>query len=142
MGFLAPREIWRKRILDLVSVSAYRLTESFVARSAYSLTWIEQAGITTPFTTPLFPFIQTLGQQTLDNINPAFTLSQGPTVVPQPPGPDAGLDRAFLASKETMAADTRNSGTSACKRHFWKTGRLKPAILDRSSRVSACLTST
>ena len=59
-------------------------------RSGYSLTWIEQAGITTPFTPPLFPFIQTLGQQTLDNINPAFVLSQGPTVVPQAPGPDAG----------------------------------------------------
>jgi hypothetical protein len=39
---------------------AYRLTDSLVLRSGYSLTWIEQAGITTPFTTPLFPFIQTL----------------------------------------------------------------------------------
>lgn len=75
---------------------AYRLTDSFVLRSGYSLTWIEQAGITTPFTTPLFPFIQTLGQQTLDNINPAFVLSQGPTVVPQPPVPDAGLGQGVF----------------------------------------------
>src|SRR6185503_378478 len=65
-------------------------------RSGYSLTWIEQAGITTPFTSPLFPFIQTLGQQTLDNINPAFVLSQGPTVVPQSPGPDAGLGQGVF----------------------------------------------
>jgi hypothetical protein len=75
---------------------AYRLTDSFVLRSGYSLTWIEQAGITTPFTTPVFPFIQTLGQQTLDNINPAFVLSQGPTVVPQPPVPDAGLGQGVF----------------------------------------------
>lgn len=75
---------------------AYKVTDSFVIRSGYSLTWIEQAGITTPFTTPLFPFIQTLGQQTLDNINPAFLLSQGPTVTPQAPGPDAGLGQGVF----------------------------------------------
>jgi len=75
---------------------AYKLTDSFAVRSGYSLTWIEQAGITTPFTTPLFPFIQTLGQQTLDNISPAFVLSRGPTVVPQPPGPDAGLGQGVF----------------------------------------------
>ncbi len=75
---------------------AYKVTNSFVIRAGYSLTWIEQAGITTPFTTPLFPFIQTLGQQTLDNINPAFILSQGPTVTPQPPGPDAGLGQGVF----------------------------------------------
>jgi hypothetical protein len=75
---------------------AYRITDSFVVRSGYSLTWIEQAGITTPFTTPLFPFIQTLGQQTLDNINPAFYLSHGPTVTPQIPGPDAGLGQGVF----------------------------------------------
>jgi hypothetical protein len=75
---------------------AYRLTDSLVVRSGYSLTWIEQAGITTPFTTPLFPFIQALGQQTLDNINPAFYLSQGPTVKRQTPGPDAGLGQGVF----------------------------------------------
>ncbi|MCC6589018.1 MAG: TonB-dependent receptor [Bryobacterales bacterium] len=75
---------------------AYRVADSFVLRSAYSLTWIEQAGITTPFTTPLFPFIQTLGQQSLDNINPAFVLSQGPTVAPQAATPDAGLGQGVF----------------------------------------------
>jgi len=76
---------------------AFQVTDSFVIRSGYSMTWIEQAGITTPFTTPLFPFIQTLGQQTLDNINPAFQLSSGPTVTPQSPGnPDAGLGQGVF----------------------------------------------
>jgi hypothetical protein len=75
---------------------AHKITDSFVLRSGYSLTWIEQAGITTPFTTPLFPFIQTLGQQTLDNIVPAFVLSQGPTVKAQPTTPDAGLGQGVF----------------------------------------------
>jgi hypothetical protein len=75
---------------------AYQINDSLVWRSGYSLTWIEQAGITTPFTTPLFPFIQTLGQQTLDNINPAFVLGQGPTVRVQALGPDAGLGQGVF----------------------------------------------
>jgi len=76
---------------------AFKVTDSFVLRSGYGLTWIEQAGITTPFTTPLFPFIQTLGQQSLDNINPAFVLSHGPTVRLQSPGPDSGLGQGVFA---------------------------------------------
>jgi 2-(1,2-epoxy-1,2-dihydrophenyl)acetyl-CoA isomerase len=28
----------------------------------------------------MFPYIQTVGQQSLDNVNPAFVLSEGPTV--------------------------------------------------------------
>ena len=75
---------------------AYKLTYALVARAGYGLTWIEQAGITTPFTTPLFPFIQTLSQQTLDNINPAFTLSSGPTVQVQSPGAGSGLGQGVF----------------------------------------------
>ena len=57
---------------------AYKVEETLVLRAGYGMTWIEQAGITTPFTTPLFPLIQTLGQQALDNSTPAFVLSAGP----------------------------------------------------------------
>ncbi len=91
----AARNLEKKNFGPRVGL-AFKITDSFVLRSGYSMTWIEQAGITTPFTTPLFPFIQTLGQQTLDNINPAFILSQGPTVVPQPPGRDAGLGQGVF----------------------------------------------
>ena len=45
----------------------------------YGLVWIEMAGITTPFTTPNFPFLQDVSQRTLDNIAPAFVLANGPT---------------------------------------------------------------
>ncbi len=89
------RELEKKNFAPRAGL-AYSLRESLVLRSGYSLTWIEQAGITTPFTTPLFPFIQTLGQQTLDNINPAFVLSQGPAVRVQPLGPDAGLGQGVF----------------------------------------------
>lgn len=78
---------------------AYKIANSFVVRAGYGLTWIEQAGITTPFTTPLFPFIQTLGQQTLDNINPAFVLSQGPTVKPQSPNANSGLGQGVFGTQ-------------------------------------------
>jgi len=76
---------------------AFKVTDSLVVRAGYGLTWIEQAGITTPFTTPLFPLIQTLSQQSLDNLNPAFVLSRGPTVKPQAAGPDAGLGQGVFA---------------------------------------------
>lgn len=76
---------------------ALRVTDSFVIRAGYGLTWIEQAGITTPFTTPMFPFIQTLSQSSLDNLTPAFALSQGPAVTVQAPNPDSGLGQGVFA---------------------------------------------
>lgn len=74
-----------------------RLTDKTVVRVAYGLIWIEQAGITTPFTTPAFPFLQTVSQRTLDNIVPAFTLAAGPTVAPIPLTPDAGLGQGVFS---------------------------------------------
>ncbi|MBI2689712.1 MAG: TonB-dependent receptor [Acidobacteria bacterium] len=91
----SARELEKKNFAPRVG-AAYKITDSFVARSGYGMTWIEQAGITTPFTTPLFPFIQPLGQQTLDNIYPAFVLSHGPTVRPQNPTPDAGMGQGVF----------------------------------------------
>jgi hypothetical protein len=76
---------------------ALRLTNNLAIRSGYGLTWIEQAGITTPFTTPFFPFIQTAGQRSLDNINPAFVLSRGPSVQVMDPNPDSGLGQGVFA---------------------------------------------
>src|SRR5471030_2858746 len=58
--------------------------------------FFEQSGITTPFTLPQFPFVQTLGQQSPDNINPAFVLSGGPTVQPTAPNPNSGLGQGVF----------------------------------------------
>ncbi len=96
LGFpRTARDLEKKNFAPRVGL-AWRVGTSLVVRSAYSLTWIEQAGITTPFTMPLFPFVQTLSQQTLDNITPAFVLSHGPSVAPQAPGPDAGLGQGVF----------------------------------------------
>jgi len=74
-----------------------RVTERTVARAGYGLVWIEMAGITTPFTTPVFPFLQTVSQRTLDNISPAFVLAQGPRVEPMPLTPDAGIGQGVFS---------------------------------------------
>ena len=74
-----------------------RATDRTVVRAGYGLVWIEQAGITTPFTTPAFPFLQTVSQRTLDNIVPAFTLAGGPSVEPVPRTPAAGLGQGVFA---------------------------------------------
>jgi hypothetical protein len=75
---------------------AYRLGDSWVIRSGYGLVWFEQTGITTPFTLPQFPFVQTVGQQSQDNINPAFLLSAGPTVQVTAPNPNSGLGQGVF----------------------------------------------
>ncbi len=74
-----------------------RVTERTVARVGYGMIWIEMAGITTPFTTPSFPFLQTVSQRTLDSLNPAFVLATGPRVVPVPSTPDAGLGQGVFS---------------------------------------------
>ncbi len=75
---------------------AYRLGDSLVLRSGYGMVYFEQSGITTPFTLPQFPFIQTVGQQSPDNIKPAFVLSSGPTVQVTAPNPNSGLGQGVF----------------------------------------------
>ena len=68
-----------------------------MVRTGYGMVWIEMAGITTPFTTPVFPFLQTVSQRTLDNITPAFILAAGPSVAPIPLTPTAGLGQGVFS---------------------------------------------
>jgi hypothetical protein len=83
---------------------AYKVTDSFAIRSGYGLVWIEQAGITTPFTNPQFPFVQTVTQRTLDSINPAFVLASGPSVVPIPVTSDAGLGQGVFTVDRSLGS--------------------------------------
>ncbi len=75
---------------------AFRLGDSWVIRSGYGMIFFEQSGITTPFTLPQFPFVQTLGQQSPDNLNAAFVLSGGPTVQVTAPNPNSGLGQGVF----------------------------------------------
>ncbi len=83
---------------------AYMLTPKTVLRSGYGIVFIDQSGITTPFTTPQFPFIQNVQQKTQDNVNAAFLLSNGPAVAPIPFMPDAGLGQSVYTANRTAGS--------------------------------------
>ncbi len=76
--------------------AAYRINDKTVVRAGYGVVFIEQAGITTPFTTPFFPFVQTVTQRTLNNIAPAFQLSNGGSVQPIQADANAGLGQGVF----------------------------------------------
>jgi hypothetical protein len=104
--------------------AVFRLTDQTIVSSGYGRVWIEMAGITSPFTTPAFPFLQTVSQRTLDNVAPAFVLANGPTVTSgrllrQPPV----SDRASSRLMERWGRVIRNSGTSQCSGSSRRTRR-------------------
>ncbi|MCU1236145.1 MAG: hypothetical protein JWP63_4112, partial [Candidatus Solibacter sp.] len=76
---------------------AYRAGDSWVIRSGYGMVFFEQSGITTPFTMPQFPFVQTVGQQSADNVNAAFLLAGGPAVQVTAPNPNSGLGQGVFS---------------------------------------------
>jgi Carboxypeptidase regulatory-like domain len=84
--------------------AVYRLSDTTLLSSGYGLVWIEMAGITTPFTTPTFPFLQTVSQHALDTIAPAFLLQNGPSVAPIAPTPAAGLGQGVFAVDRTLGS--------------------------------------
>ncbi len=69
-----------------------------VVRAGFGIVFIDQSGITTPFTTPQYPFIQNVQQRTQDGYVSAFKLSSGPTVNPIPLTPDAGLGQSVYTA--------------------------------------------
>jgi hypothetical protein len=75
---------------------AYRIGDSWVIRAGYGMVHFEQSGITTPFTIPQFPFVQTVGQQSQDNVNAAFGLSNGPSVQVTAPNLNSGLGQGVF----------------------------------------------
>jgi hypothetical protein len=82
----------------------YGLTDKTIVSSGFGLVWIEMAGITTPFTTPTFPFLQTVSQRALDTIAPALVLQHGPTVSPIGQTPTAGLGQGVFAVDGTLGS--------------------------------------
>jgi hypothetical protein len=76
------------------------------------------AGITTPFTTPTFPFLQTVTQRTLDNLAPAFVLQNGPSVVPVGPTPNAGLGQGVFAVDSTLGSGYAQQWNASVQREL------------------------
>ena len=83
---------------------AYLVTPKTVLRAGFGIVFIDQSGITTPFTTPQFPFIQNVQQKTQDSVNAAFALSAGPTVAPIPFTPDAGLGQSVYTANRSAGS--------------------------------------
>jgi hypothetical protein len=75
-----------------------------VIRAGFGIVFIDQSGITTPFTTPQYPFIQNVQQRTQDGYVSAFQLSSGPTVNPVSSTPNAGLGQSVYTA-------TRSAGS-------------------------------
>jgi hypothetical protein len=91
------------RILHFTNVAprvglTYMATPRAVLRSGFGIVFIDQSGITTPFTLPQFPFIQNVQQATTDSVTSPFTLSSGPTVAPIALTPAAGLGQSVYTA--------------------------------------------
>ncbi len=97
---------------------AYRIRNDWVIRSGYGLVFFEQSGITTPFTIPQFPFVQTVGQQSPDNVNAAFPLSAGPTVQVTAPNPNSGLGQGVFGADRTNGSGYSQQWNFTVQRTF------------------------
>jgi hypothetical protein len=100
---------------------AYRATDRTLLSAGYGLVWIEMAGITTPFTTPTFPFLQTVSQRSLNSITPAFVLQDGPSVAPIEPTPTAGLGQGVFSVDGTLGSGYVQQWNGAVQRELTST---------------------
>ena len=99
---------------------AWRIGERGVVRLGYGLVWQEQAGITTPFTLPQFPFIQTVTQRSLDGVAPAFILSKGPKIEKLPFDGNAGLGQGVYSVDRDMGSGYAQQWNLAIQRELTK----------------------
>ena len=108
---------------------AYRISDQWVIRSGYGMIFFEQSGITTPFTIPQFPFVQTLGQQTPDNVNAAFRLSNGPTVQVTTPNPNSGLGQGVFGVDSSNGSGYSQQWNFTVQRTIGKDWNVEAAYL-------------
>ncbi|HEY2845869.1 MAG TPA: TonB-dependent receptor [Bryobacteraceae bacterium] len=108
---------------------AYRVGDSWVIRSGYGLVFFEQSGITTPFTIPQFPFIQTVSQQSQDNVNAAFPLSSGPTVQVTAPNPNSGLGQGVFGVDSNNGSGYSQQWNFTVQKTFGKDWNVEVAYL-------------
>ncbi len=99
---------------------AFLATPKTVFRSGFGIVFFDQSGITTPFTTPQFPFIQNVQQKTQDSVNAAFKLSSGPSVAPIPSTPNAGLGQSVYTAKRTAGSGYSQQWNLAVQREITK----------------------
>ncbi len=108
---------------------AYRATDSTVIRAGYGMVFFEQSGITTPFTIPQFPFVQTVGQQSQDNINAAFSLGIGPTVQVTAPNANSGLGQGVFGVDRTNGSGYSQQWNLTVQKTFRSNWNVEAAYL-------------
>jgi hypothetical protein len=108
---------------------AYRPGDKTLVSTGYGLIWIEMAGITTPFTTPSFPFLQTVTQRALDTVSPAFLLRDGPAVAPLSPTPTAGLGQGVFGVDSTLGSGYAQQWNVAVQRELTRNIAVEVAYL-------------
>lgn len=99
---------------------AYQAAPRAVIRAGYALMWFQMAGISTAFINPQFPFIQTAGQRTLDNLTPAFVLAAGPSIQAVGPVPDAGLGQGVFGVDRRLGGGYAQQWNFAVQREVGK----------------------
>ena len=109
--------------------AAYRASDRTLISAGYGLVWIEMAGITTPFTTPSFPFLQTVSQRALDTVNPAFVLQNGPTVMPLDQTPQAGLGQGVFSVDSTLGSGYAQQWNASVQRELTRNTTLEVAYV-------------
>ena len=108
---------------------AYRVGDSWVVRSGYGMVFFEQSGITTPFTIPQFPFVQTVGQQSQDNLNAAFVLSNGPAVQVTSPNANSGLGQGVFGVDRSNGSGYSQQWNFAIQKTIGKNWNVELAYL-------------
>ncbi len=117
----APVRSLKKNNVGPRAGAVYRVTDRTLAGAGYGLIWTEMAGMTTPFTTPAFPFLQTVSQRALDPASPAFVLRDGPTVAPIAITPNAGLGQGVFAVDRTLGSGYVQQWNASIQRELTST---------------------
>ena len=99
----SARELHYDNVAPRIGLN-YMLTPKTVIRSGFGIVFIDQSGITTPFTLPQFPFIQNVQQRTQDSVNAAFGLATGPSVAPIALTPNAGLGQSVYTANRAAGS--------------------------------------
>ncbi|QEE27799.1 carboxypeptidase regulatory-like domain-containing protein [Terriglobus albidus] len=108
---------------------AYAVDSKTVLRSGFGIVFIDQSGITTPFTTPQYPFIQNVQQRTQDGYVAPFKLSSGPAVSSIPLTPDAGLGQSVYTANRNAGSGYVEQWNLAVQRAITKNMSLELAYV-------------
>jgi hypothetical protein len=108
---------------------AYRAAQNWVIRAGYGMIWFEQTGITTPFTLPQFPFAQTVGLQSADNLNGAFLLANGPNVQVTAPNANSGLGQGVFGVQRDTGSGYSQQWNLTVQRTFGSSWNVEAGYL-------------